>query len=134
LLFAGAGRKLLVLLVLLPTDNSPDSQDSASRQAPTTPTAADPDTDQPQAPGNQGTLPPPAAAAAATAAAGEDGDIPQAQLHVLLQETISQDDISSLSVNAAGTYLAAADDTGVGKAAVWVGQHITAAVCQPGRG
>lgn len=46
----------------------------------------------------------PAAAAAANVA--------PMQLQVLVRETVSQDDISSLSVNAAGTYLAVADDTG----------------------
>jgi hypothetical protein len=69
--------------------------------------AAAPDSAEPTLPDAASKQEPTAAAAAAAAA-----EVPQTQLRVLLREVVSQDDISSLSVNAAGTYLATADDTG----------------------
>jgi hypothetical protein len=89
LLFAGLGTELVVLLL------------SQSQQADRGPAASD-----------------------APAAASDSEVQPQPlqpgvsdwRLQVLLRQAISDDDISSLSVNAQGTLLAAADDTGAGEA------------------
>lgn len=94
LLYAGVGRELLVLLLLLLPD---PAAAAAGQQA-----GASSIEQQQAAAGSSDT-------AAAAAAADDDGG---AQLRVLLREAVSSDDISSVSVNAAGTYLAAADDTG----------------------
>jgi hypothetical protein len=82
-----------VLLLLLPSEATAAAAAAAGQQSGTSKSEQ-----QAAAAGSSNT----------TAAADKDG----VQLRVLLREAVSSDDISSVSVNAAGTYLAAADDTG----------------------